>query len=176
MRIPRKDATEGSVAPLSFTFLPSLDLSSLAKSSGGAVSRFNSAPSTVSPKANSTPSKPNHVHILVFNPEDGSLTLRILKLGTKAASDGIVSSVQSLGLTSVSLPGMGGAGRLSSSPGAASRGSPRVQSKQFEATPQELSAKETVVATWDLLRKPDWKEVRAPVPIAPPTGPKRINE
>ena len=176
MRIPRKEATEGSTVPLSFTFLPSLDLSTLANSPAGAISRVSSNSSAVSPKGNATLSKPTHLYILVFNPEDGSLTLRLLKLGKKAASDGIVSSVQSLGLTSVSLPGMGGAGRLSSSPVAADRRSPRVQSKQLEPTPQELSAKETIVATWDLLRKPDWKEVRAQLPAPPPMVPKRINE
>lgn len=64
------------------------------------------------------------------------------------------ASVQALGVTSISLPRMGGAGRLAGSP-SRSGGSGVV-----EPPVAELVAKESIVATWHLQRRTDWVEIK----------------
>ena len=64
------------------------------------------------------------------------------------------ASVQALGVTSISLPRMGGAGRLARSP-SRSGGSGVV-----DPPVAELVAKESNVATWHLQRRTDWIEIK----------------
>jgi hypothetical protein len=70
----------------------------------------------------------NYQDLLLFDPVDGVLSLRRLVIDKHAVKEsigsGVAASVQALGATSISLPGMGGTGRLSSSPSisAVSRG------------------------------------------------------
>jgi len=109
----------------------------------------------------------NYQDLLLFNPIDGVLSLRRLIIDKRALKDsigsGVAASVQALGATSISLPGMGGAGRLSSSPSisAVSRG-PHSQLAPADP-PMELGARDIVVATWDLKRKEDWVEFKRAV-------------
>ena len=64
------------------------------------------------------------------------------------------ASAQALGVTSISLPGMGGAGRLAGSP-SRSGGSGVV-----DPPVTELVAKESTVATWHLQRMTDWVGIK----------------
>ena len=79
---------------------------------------------------------------------------------------GVAASVQALGVTSISFPGMGTGDRMSMSPStsAASRGGSRTsQSQQVGDPPMELGAKENIVATWDLRRRRDLAEFKRSV-------------
>ena len=93
-------------------------------------------------------------------------------LGIAAAA---AASVQALGggggggggsgsMTSRSLPGMGGAGKLASSVSPSSRSggsSSAVVSVDHHHSPVvELVAKESTVATWNLQRRMDWGEIK----------------
>lgn len=79
-------------------------------------------------------------------------------------------SMSALGATatSVSLPGLGGAGKLSSSPAssiaysisAASNASSRNTNPDVS---HDLVGRESVVATWNLQRRRDWEEIRQPI-------------
>ena len=99
--------------------------------------------------------------VLLFDPADGVLSLRRLSLdkhfvreqglGMAAAA----ASVQALGVTSISLPRMGGAGRLARSPTRAGGSSGVV-----DPPVAELVAKESNVATWHLQRRTDWVEIK----------------
>ena len=100
--------------------------------------------------------------MLLFDPADGVLSLRRLSLdkhfvreqglGMAAAA----ASVQALGVTSISLPRMGGAGRLARSPTRAGGSSSGV----VDPPVAELVAKESNVATWHLQRRTDWVEIK----------------
>ena len=84
----------------------------------------------------------------------------------ESIGSGVAASVQALGVTGISFPGMGSADRLSMSPStpAASRGGSRNSHLQKVGDPpMELAAKESVVATWDLRRKRDWVEFKRAV-------------
>jgi hypothetical protein len=98
--------------------------------------------------------------MLVFDPADGVLILNRLTVELRSR-DSIVNSLPALGTTSVSLPGMGGAAWLGTSPPGTS------VNRQVEASP-ELSAKEMTLATWNLKRKGHWKEIRSAVEIEVP--------
>jgi hypothetical protein len=114
----------------------------------------------------------NYQDLLVFDPVDGVLSLRRLAIDKHPEKEqgigGVAASVHALGVTSISLPGMGGAGRLSSSPstrgtaGALSSGR-STSSAKVEEPPMELVGKETVEATWNLKRGRDWVEIKTPV-------------
>jgi hypothetical protein len=64
------------------------------------------------------------------------------------------ASVQALGVTSISLPRMGGAGRRAGSPSRSSG------SGVVDPPVTELVAKESIVATWHLQRRTDWVEIK----------------
>ena len=63
------------------------------------------------------------------------------------------ASVQALGVTSISLPRLGGAGRLARSPSRSGGGG------VVDPPVAELVAKESNVATWHLQRRMDWVEI-----------------
>ncbi|KAF8952387.1 hypothetical protein BDZ97DRAFT_1930866 [Flammula alnicola] len=112
----------------------------------------------------------NYQDVLVFDPQDGILSLRRLTIEKhlvkeQGVSGGVAASVQALGVTSISLPGMGGAGRLSSSPSnkANATSSKSPTSAGIADPPMELAAKESIEATWDLKRGRDWVEMKMPV-------------
>jgi len=76
------------------------------------------------------------------------------------------ASVQALGVTSISLPGMGGgAGRLTGSSPSRSNGGNNKSSSLVPDPPVvvDLVAKETTVATWHLQRRTDWVEIKQPI-------------
>ena len=76
------------------------------------------------------------------------------------------ASVQALGVTSISLPGMGGAGKLAGSPSrSGGGGKPSVVVDHHPV--MELTAEESTVATWDLQRRTDWVEIKQPI-VSPP--------
>jgi hypothetical protein len=81
-------------------------------------------------------------------------------LGMAAAA--AAASVQALGVTSISLPGMGGAGKLAGSP-SRSGGNSNKPSSVSDPPVVELVAKESTVATWHLQRRTDWVEIKQPI-------------
>jgi hypothetical protein len=118
----------------------------------------------------------NYQDLLLFDPVDGALSLRRLVIDKHAVKEsigsGVAASVQALGATSISLPGMGGAGRLGSSPSTSAvvrGGSKGSHSQQSEGDPlMELEARDIVVATWNLKRKRNRAEFkRAVEPTVP---------
>lgn len=105
----------------------------------------------------------------MFDPEDGMLSLYRLTLDKKPVREsgisGVAASVHALGVASISLPGMGGAGRLSSSPSSKPVPIGGASGKGGEQ-PMELGLKETrVVATYSLQRERDWKDVSKPLKV-----------
>ena len=111
----------------------------------------------------------NHQHILLFDPEDGVLSLHRLTLEKSLPGapiiGGVAASIQALGVTSMSFPGSSNLGRLSTSPSA----KPVATAKTPESA-MELSAKLDQVATYNLKRGRDWEEVTKPFETA---GPKK---
>lgn len=109
----------------------------------------------------------NYQDILLFDPADGVLSLRRLTLEKRVVRDQTV--VQAV--ASISLPGMGAAGKLSSSP------SHRMASASQTADPQtELVARENVQATWTLRRDMVGPEVMLPVNPRRPLDRERRSE
>lgn len=123
----------------------------------------------------------NFQDVLLFDPTDGTLSLRRCTVELHPKEQGLASAAAALGATSISLPGMGGAGRLSGSPsssagaGAAAGGKGHARSSsrsragagvaqmQMGEVPMELAGRENVVATWSLKRRWDSREVRRPL-------------
>lgn len=132
----------------------------------------------------------NFQDLLVFDPNDGILSLRRITTDIRAKDHGggglsvaasVSMSALGVGATSVSLPGLGGAGKLgslsslSSSPSSvaysvsAASSSHASSSRQannidLDAT-RELVGRESVVATWNLQRTRDWEEIRQPITV-----------
>lgn len=104
----------------------------------------------------------NYQHILLFNPEDGVLSLCRLTLEKHPVREtglaSVSASVQAFGISGVSLPGMGAMGRLSSSPS-----SKPVHAGKVVEQSVELGSKVDVVATYNLKRETGWKEVLTPM-------------
>jgi len=96
----------------------------------------------------------NFQDVLVFDAGDGTLELRRVVVDVRVGERG--AGVGGGGGSS-SLPGMGGAGRLSVSPSAG--GGLGGQGGQGEMG-MELVGRESVVATWNLQRRADWGVVR----------------
>ncbi|KAF8166691.1 hypothetical protein BJ912DRAFT_889225 [Pholiota molesta] len=165
-----KSNAEQTRAPLAFTFISPADVAS------SPTLMFPFTPPPISHSPSFSPPKlkraKNYQDLLVFDPVDGVLSLRRLAIDKHPEKEqgigGVAASVHALGVTSISLPGMGGAGRLSSSPstrgtaGALSSGR-STSSAKVEEPPMELVGKETVEATWDLKRGRDWVEIKTPV-------------
>ncbi|KAF8903655.1 hypothetical protein CPB84DRAFT_1773819 [Gymnopilus junonius] len=147
----------------SSSFSPSMSPSSptFSSASPSVHGHSGSRPSLSRQQTSSSP----HQDILLFDPADGVLSLRRLILdkhpvkegGISTAIGGIGGSVgaaaaHALGVTSISLPGMGGAGKLSSSPSLkVSVGGGRDVKKDVGSdSDMELGAKESTVVWWDL--------------------------
>ncbi|RDB26504.1 hypothetical protein Hypma_005607 [Hypsizygus marmoreus] len=157
--------------PLSFTFIKSTDSTLPAHLLPQVIGP--SAPSVASDASSSPPISPSHCRrrptnfqdLLLFDPVDGTLSLRRFTVEMRPKEQGLVSS---LGATSISLPGMGGTGRLSGSPSTSvGAGHVRSSSKSrsglaqtLEAPPMEMVAKENTVMTWNLRRRWDGVEVK----------------
>ncbi|KAF9527640.1 hypothetical protein CPB83DRAFT_895045 [Crepidotus variabilis] len=151
--------------PLAFTFVSTGELSA----SPNLLPPVTSPPPTHSPSF--SPSSrgkrgTNYQHVLMFDPEDGSLSLYRITLDKRTPREsgisGVAASVQALGVTSMSLPGRGGSGRLSSSPSS----KPVSISGKPGDQPMELDVKETrVVATYNLRRDQDWKNLSKPLQV-----------
>jgi hypothetical protein len=137
----------------------------------------------------------NFQDVLVFDPADGVLALRRMTIelrardGATAAAAVLMPSVAHVGGTSVSLPGMGGAGRLSVSPPAphihtaASAASAATASaaaaaaaavagtaaltltRRMTELTSEIAARESIEATWLLKRRGNWGEMRRAVEV-----------
>ena len=124
------------------------------------------------PKSDAGTSEPTSPHrhrstnfqdLLAFDPTDGILSLRRIFVNLRPRDQGIpVPTSVSLGATSVSLPGMGGAGRLGPSPPPPSMRAGGAVSSHVQNTEasMDLVGKESVVATWSLQRQQDWREIR----------------
>ncbi|KAK2465840.1 hypothetical protein APHAL10511_001481 [Amanita phalloides] len=115
----------------------------------------------------------NYQDLLVFDPNDGMLSLRRITTDLRAKDQGLSVaasvSMSALGATSASLPGLGGAGKLSTSPAsitysisAASNASSK-QSNTDMNTTHDLIGKDAIMATWNLQRRRGWEEIRQPI-------------
>ena len=154
-------------APLAFTFISPFDIAQsprLPPQQRLPDSRTPSSPTIPSHQTAKQIQPQRFQDVLLFDPADGVLSLRRLSLdkhfvrehslGMAAAA----ASVQALGVTSVSLPGMGGAGRLAGSPSRS--GSSGHRSSTLDPPVAELVAQESTVATWDLQRQTNWVEIK----------------
>ncbi|KAF9037221.1 hypothetical protein BJ165DRAFT_1375558 [Panaeolus papilionaceus] len=192
---PKSSSTTSEVetrsVPLAFTLLTPSDLSSspnLLPTSQRSSSQSrhsidpNTSPLLASPK--STKKTTNFQDILLFDPLDSTLSLYRLTVDKHFPREsGIAASVHALGVTSISLPGLGAAGKLtSSSPskglgimgtgagggGAISRTSSSSTNRdnkdrgtEGKDVALELSVKESVIATWALAQRGrEWVEVK----------------
>ncbi|KAF8161700.1 hypothetical protein B0H34DRAFT_702189 [Crassisporium funariophilum] len=153
-------------APLAFIFISPVDISTSPRL------RPPSSPNLTTDSPSSplfSPQKTtNFQDVLLFDPMDGILSLRRLTLDKQLAHEpGVAASVQALGVTSISLPGMGGAGRMSGSPSMRGGGGGRMlgltATVSVAELPMELVGKEGTVATWDLQRGRDWVEIKQPM-------------
>ncbi|KAH7902822.1 hypothetical protein BJ138DRAFT_271896, partial [Hygrophoropsis aurantiaca] len=166
LRSPQSAAIDGPRAPLIFTFLPNFGVAlppSLIPPTGGATSP---SPSTGRPE----PASPHRVQrqfnyqdLLMFDPLDGMLSLRRITLQQRLHDQGpsFPASFSGFG-TSISLPGAGGAGRLSASPPSRGNGMRNKSSglTQMMEASTELTGRESTVATWQLRRRQDWGEIK----------------
>jgi hypothetical protein len=166
LRVHRPSTRLPPVVPLAFTFIPSpcsLFPGNLLPTTSPHT-RLASLPSGPSRGGSTEPLSPRNAHnvqdILVFDPADGVLTVKRLTIELRSR-DSIVNSLPAIGTTSVSLPGMGGAAWLGTSP-------PTTVNRQVEVSTPELSAKEMPLATWNLKRKGHWKEIRSAVEVEAP--------
>lgn len=103
----------------------------------------------------------------MFDASGGVLSLRRITLEQRSRESGIPFSAPITSLaTSISLPGVGAAGRLSASPPVQTRSPMRDARRRSGLTQQmleaatELVGKESTVATWQLKRRYDWGEVK----------------
>ncbi|KAF8432219.1 hypothetical protein L210DRAFT_3650516 [Boletus edulis BED1] len=108
----------------------------------------------------------NFKDVLVFNASGGVLSLRRITLEQRVRESGIPLHHRSRAM-SISLPGVGAAGRLSASPPVQTRSPIRDASKRRSGLTQqmleaaaELMGKDSTVATWQLKRRHDWGEVK----------------
>ena len=110
------------------------------------------------------PPKPtNFQDVLVFDPSDGTLSLRRVTVLSRVQESGtsLLSAIPISAGTSVSLPGMGFMGRFSSSPPKPS--AIKAISTSTSDVPLELVGKDSTVATYSLLRSTNWEEVKVPL-------------
>ena len=169
-----KTGTDQTRAPLAFTFLSPEDVASTPNLA------FPFAPPPITNSPTFSPSKltrgTNYQDILVFDPVDGHLTLRRLTIDKQPVKEqGLGASMHALGVTSISLPGMGSAGRLSSSPVARmSETASAAAGVRAGEQAMELAVREGLEATWDLKRARDAGEIKTPVMPRGREGPKGI--
>ncbi|KAI8984805.1 hypothetical protein BD414DRAFT_66054 [Trametes punicea] len=163
--------------PCAFTFVRSSDVIVPPSLLPPASVHFSasSSPSSVQSGGLSKPVSPaqrptrptNYKDLLVFDPMDGTLTLRRVFVERSAAGDtqAVVSgSIPVAGGMSISLPGMSTLSRSmgASPPGSGLGVSPRTASglTQIMERGSEIVGRESVVGTWSLARGRDWPEVK----------------
>ncbi|KAG9309762.1 hypothetical protein JVU11DRAFT_10136 [Chiua virens] len=170
LRSTRATGADGFRSDLSFTFvwsnemtMPTSLLPPQMASSPSASSGRSDHPSPLSFQR-----QHNFKDVLVFDASGGVLSLRRITLEQRPRDSGIPfsSPIASLA-TSISLPGVGAAGRLSTSPPAHTRTPNRDSARKRSGLTQqmleaatELVGKESTVATWQLKRRHDWGEVK----------------
>ena len=132
----------------------------------------SSSPSSVSSGLSRHPVSPaqrparptNYKDLLVFDPNDGTLTLHRIFAERATADQAVVpGSIPVVGGTSISLPGMSTLTRhMGSSPPAGLSASPRTASGLGQTIERstELIGRENVVGTWSLARGRSWPEVK----------------
>ncbi|KAH9949200.1 hypothetical protein B0H21DRAFT_840758, partial [Amylocystis lapponica] len=159
LRTAKIPSPESHCAPLAFTFVQSSQ-SSLPPALLPPVTMHYSTSSSPSSRARRPA---NFQDLLKFDPYDGTLVLcRIsLERSNSEQNPSSASSFPAVGGTSISFPGIGNLGRLSTSP-ASSGNSPHNVSglTQMMEKPAELVARESQVGTWNLRRGKNWPEVR----------------
>lgn len=170
LRSTRATGADGFRSDLSFVFVWG---SEVTMPTSLLPPQMASSPSTSSGRSDllSPPSshrQQNFKDVLVFDASGGVLSLRRITLEQRPRELGIPfsSPIASLA-TSISLPGVGAAGRLSASPPVQARTSGREAAKKGSGLTQqmleavnELVGKESTVATWQLKRRHDWGEVK----------------
>ncbi|KIK97003.1 hypothetical protein PAXRUDRAFT_825396 [Paxillus rubicundulus Ve08.2h10] len=167
LRSARATGAEGLHWNLSFTFVSGE--AALPNSLLPPPSQIASSPSASSGRSDLPSPHPSHRQqnfkdVLLFDPSGGVLSLRRITLEQRSRESAIpFSSPIANFATSVSLPGVGAAGRLSASPPShapkdSRKGSGLTQQLSEAAT--ELVGKESIVATWQLKRRQDWGEVK----------------
>ncbi|PPQ86598.1 hypothetical protein CVT24_007880, partial [Panaeolus cyanescens] len=167
--------------PLAVTFLSPLALSNSPnllpthQRSSSQTRHPTSSPNTSTSPLVSSPNmskKPtNFQDVLIFDPLDSTLSLYRLVVDKHLARE---SGIASLGVTSISLPGLGGLSGSSPSKsllgggGMMSRASSTSTNREREREKEqyELSVKDSVVATWSLARRgKEWVEVKKPLKV-----------
>ncbi|KAI0260974.1 hypothetical protein BC834DRAFT_499363 [Gloeopeniophorella convolvens] len=162
-------------APLAFTFIRS-DAHSLPKRllpPPSIVSPPSSAPNSVHSSPSQEPLTPpqrrrptNFQDFLLFDPADGSLSLRRCVINFRAHEHNlsVPSAVPGIGGTSISLPSRPSFARVSASPPAPAISS-RTRSSGAQAAdkPVDMVAHEGEVATWNLRRGRGWPVLKRPV-------------
>ncbi|KAF8964575.1 hypothetical protein BDZ97DRAFT_891715 [Flammula alnicola] len=158
--------------PLAFTFIsPSDVLSSPNLTLPFAPRGITNSPMFLPPKLKRGI---NYQDVPMFDPQDGILSLRRLTVEKhlvkeQDVSGGVAASVQALGVTSILLPCMGNAGRLTSSPSnkAKATSSKSPTSAGIANRPMELADKESIEATRDMKRGRDWVEFLSCILLLP---------
>ncbi|KAF8838160.1 hypothetical protein BDN67DRAFT_991441 [Paxillus ammoniavirescens] len=167
LRSARTTGAEGLQWDLSFTFVSGE--AALPNSLLPPPSQIASSPSASSGRSDVPSPHPSHRQqnfkdVLLFDPSGGVLSLRRITLEQRPRESAIPFSTPIASFaTSISLPGVGAAGRLSASPPShtpkdSRKGSGLTQQLLEAAT--ELVGKESIVATWQLKRRQDWGEVK----------------
>ncbi|KIJ59762.1 hypothetical protein HYDPIDRAFT_177705 [Hydnomerulius pinastri MD-312] len=141
-------------------------------------SQIASSPSTSSGRSELPSPHPhrqqNFKDVMVFDSSGGVLSLRRIMLEQRSRESGIPFSAPITSLaTSISLPGVGAAGRLSVSPPSQTPKDGRKSSgltQQLLEAATELVGRESTVATWQLKRRHDWGEVKHVVSEANDSG------
>lgn len=133
-------------------------------------SQIASSPSTSSGRSDLPSPLPHHrsqqnfKDVLLFDASGGVLSLRRIMLEQRSRESAIPFSAPITSLaTSISLPGVGAAGRLSVSPPSHTPKDGRKSSgltQQLLEAATELVGKESTVATWQIKRRHDWGEVK----------------
>ncbi|KAF5344506.1 hypothetical protein D9756_011356 [Leucocoprinus leucothites] len=169
-----------TIAPLAFTFINPGDVH-IPTSLQTSTSKYTTP---VTEPTTSPPTSPNRPHrragnvqdILVFDPADGVLSLRRITIDQRVKDQlgGLAAAAVGVGgVVSRSLPGTVGSPmtRISASPGSVSRTSSTSTSTaagdvrgasgaHAQEVVMELVGRGDVMATWNLQRKRDWKEIR----------------
>ena len=146
---------QSSIAPLAFIFLNPSDVTippSLLPSLPTVVDPTSSPP--LSPRRAQDRSR-NYQDVLLFDSADGVLSLRRFTVEQHPKEPSLPSSVVQASVSA--------AGRLSVSPsstGASISTRPSALTKMMDTPEMELSAKERLVATWNLQRRRDWGEIK----------------
>ncbi|KAI0820657.1 hypothetical protein BC628DRAFT_1412942 [Trametes gibbosa] len=170
-----------SSVTLPSTLLPAAAMNFSTSSSPSSVSPTGGAgglPKPVSPAQR--PTHPtNYKDLLVFDPADGTLTLRRVFVEQPSAepqhNSYTHSTVPAPGGMSISLPGMSTLGR---SVGAAVSSSPPARAmsgltQMMTERSADIVGRESIVGTWNLVRARDWPEVKQSVKLVKVGGERR---